>query len=77
MPFIQYRVRILLMATCGDKSSGEIREESDIHSEHLNENDEDDDSDDTRFIKAKREPEPRRRQLSTSVSVPLFEQNAL
>ena len=47
------------------------------HSEHLNENDEDDDSDNKRFIKAKRVAEPRRRQLSTSVSVPLFEQNAL
>ena len=63
------------MASCGENRSGEVREESDTHSEHLN--DEDDDSDDKRLTKAKRETEPRRRQLSTSVSVPLFEQNAL
>ena len=67
------------MASGGDKVSGEIREEmkcdTSSNIDDLSENAEE--ASDNKSFKAKKEAEPRRRQLSTSASVPLFEQNAL
>ena len=68
------------MASGGDESSGDSGEgtkcDSPANFEHLSE-DAEEDSEDIRLIKANKGAEPRRRQLSTSASVPLFEQNAV
>ena len=69
------------MASGGDESSGDngegTKRDSPANFEHLSE-DAEEDSENIRLIKAEnKKAGPRRRQLSTSASVPLFEQNAL
>ena len=67
------------MASCGDQEPEEIGDKIKCDTSSIFEDLSEkagEDSDDKSF-KAKKEAEPRRRQLSTSASVPLFEQNAL